>query len=47
MKLVIMSYDEQNFATSDTIQILESMQNNVSSVFNCFNYARNGYTYDR
>ena len=32
-----MSYDEQNYATSDTIQILESVQSIVSLVFKLHN----------
>jgi len=41
IKLVIISYDEQNFVTSDTIEILESVQSNVSMVIevvfkNCY-----------
>ena len=35
-----MSYDEQNYATSDTIQILESVQSIVSLVFKLQMYIR-------
>ena len=31
MKLVILSFDEQNYTTSDTIQIVEVIHSKVSS----------------